>query len=79
MTVAEAINVQELLFDSPSFGSAELEQIDQAVVSSQCVEVRQYQRELEKQIEQGEASPRNLAAAGLTAYLLANHAAAEIA
>ena len=75
--MTDAIDVQELLFDSPAFGLAELEKIDQAVVSSQCTEVRQHQRELEKQIEQGESSPRDLAAAGLTAYLLANHAAAE--
>ena len=77
MTVAETINVSQVLLESPSFGATEIGQLEEAIAASQCGEVMQFQRELQLKVDQGSASERDLLAAGITAYLLANHADAD--
>ena len=78
MTVEKMINVSQILHETPSFGMNELEQIEEAIAGPQCAEVIQSQRELQQLIDAGDASDRNLQAAGITAYLLARHDLAEM-
>ena len=73
MTVTEAIEVRELLFDRPAFGKSEVEQIAAAIADDQCQEVRQYLTQLQELVEAGDDAPRNLLALGVTAYLMARH------
>ncbi len=77
MSVAEMINVRELLLDSSSFGSAEVEQLEAAISNGQAAEVRQFLGELRDTVESGNSSDRNLAALGIGLFLMAEHAHAE--
>ncbi len=77
MSVAQAIDVSEILLNSPSFGPAEIEQIEEAVASDQCQDVRTLVRELQQKVDQGDSSKRNLLALGITCYLLARHTTAS--
>lgn len=75
--VAEATNVQALLHDSAAFGPEAIRQIQAAIVGPQVQDVRRQLAELEAAIESGDASKRNLVAAGVTLHLMGRHDAAE--
>ena len=77
MSVAEAINVRDLLLESPSFGALEIEQLRQAVGADQFAEVRQTTNELQQLIDQGSQSQRDLTACGIASYFMGRHAQAD--
>lgn len=77
MSVANVVNVSELL----SLGSAltvdQVEALRTALVSAQATEVRQGLTELNQKIQEGEESESVLARAGVASYLLSRHEAAD--
>lgn len=77
VVVAEAVNVREILLDSSSFGQDKIERLERAIAGPQASEVRQHLRELQTRIEQGESSEPALLAAGVTAYYMGRHEAAN--
>lgn len=74
MLVASPVDVSKLLFESSSFGSAEVADLRRAV-SINPREVRQRYQQLTEKLS-GKGSDRDLAAVGITAYFLAKHSEA---
>ena len=77
MSVAEVINVRELLVEGSAFGPEELAQIEKAIAGSECSDVIRQMSEIQNKVDSGMASPRDQLALGLTSYLLARHADAD--
>lgn len=69
----EAINVREILFDSPTFGPEQVERLRRAMSGDQLAVARQCFAELRDQAETEKPEHRTLIVAGVLAYLLGQH------
>lgn len=77
MSVANVVNVSELLSLSSSLTVDQVEALRNALVSQQATEVRQGLTELNQKIQAGEESESVLARAGVASYLLSKHEQAD--
>ena len=59
MSVAEVINVRELLVEGSAFGPEELAQIEKAIAGSECSDVIRQMSEIQNKVDSGMASPRH--------------------
>jgi DNA-directed RNA polymerase subunit alpha len=73
----ETVNVQEILEGTGAFGADEVHHLEEALANGQFSEMRQAASDLQEQIESGEKGKGKLLRAGVTLYLLGEHAAAE--
>lgn len=77
MSVAEAIDVREILREHSSFDQEEIEQLEEAIAGEQASEVRREVDEWERSLKGSKLSERNRLALGITWYLLAQHGKAD--
>lgn len=77
MSVITTVNVKELMREDAPFGAAEIDQLKAAITGNQVADVRQELQALETKIAGGKASRGALLRAGITAYLLGRHQAAD--
>ena len=73
MAVAEAIDVRDVLQNRPSFGADEVRELERALVGGHTADIRQQLAELKSRADKGDASKRDLAALGITSYLVGRH------
>jgi DNA-directed RNA polymerase subunit alpha len=78
VSVANVVNVSELLSLSSALTVDQVEALRNALVSQQATEVRQGLTELNQKIQAGEESESVLARAGVASYLLSRHAQADV-
>lgn len=71
------MNISELLHLNSPFTIDQVDALRSALVSQQAGEVRQAYTELKQKIDAGDSSNVTLARAGVTAYLLSRHQAAD--
>lgn len=77
MSVANVVNISELLNLSSNLTLDQVDALRAALVGQQASEVRQGFTELLQKIEGGDTSPTTYARAGVTAYLLSKHQRAD--
>jgi DNA-directed RNA polymerase subunit alpha len=73
----EPVDVRSVLMTEGTFGPEEVHKLERAIAGQQASEVRSTLAELNSRIEAGDASDRDLTAAGVTAYLLGRHELAD--
>ena len=73
----DIVNVIELLQGSGSFGAEEISKLEDALVYGQSPELRQTSNLLQDEIASGEKGKAKLLKAGISLYLLGEHAKAE--
>ncbi len=71
------IDVRSVLLAEGAFGPGDVKQLEQAVAGHQSAAVRVALGELDNRINAGNASERDLTAAGIAAYLLGRHDLAD--
>ncbi len=78
VTLAENVNVRDVLRDRSSFGAEEVEQLQQAIVNQQIQEVREEISTLKAEIDSSAGAAKNdLLRLGIGLYLLGQHKAAH--
>lgn len=77
MSVANVVNVSELLNLNSPLTADQVEALRGALIGHQATEVRQGLTELNQKIQAGEGSESLLARAGVTSYLLSRHRDAD--
>ena len=73
----EPVDVRGLLLSDKPFGPEDVRVLERAVAGHQSAEVRNALAEQDARLQSGSASERDLAAAGVTAYLLGRHELAD--
>src|SRR5690606_21136265 len=76
-TLAESVDVRGALLGQAAFGPQEVKTLERAISGHQSAEVRTTLNELDGRINAGEASDRDLTAAGVAAFLLGRHDLAD--
>ncbi len=76
MTVAEPIDVRGVLLENGTFADDEVSQITAAIKGDQFSDIRQCLTDLDVRTSDG-AAERDLIAAGVTSYMMADHAVAD--
>ena len=74
---AEPMDVRGILLAQTPLTDATVDQLEQGIAGKQAGEVRHVLAEVDDRMQTGEPSQRDLAAAGITAYLLGRHERAE--
>ena len=77
MSVANMIDVSELLNLTSPLTLDQVESLRSAVAGQQAGEIRQCLNELQKKVDAGDAPEATLARAGVACYLLSRHAEAD--